>query len=172
MGWLDSIFGGYGNKDVGNQVLEAYFDEAIKYPEFTYASYESWIAYLESRVPEFTDLIGELVNSNSASTTVGQAAERLYALANDSAGQATIPQITATSGGAGNTINWMAAIPEIAQESGSQILTTVQNVGTGALATANMVKYLPWILGGAAVLYIGVFAKAQGGSIGKLLGKK
>ncbi|NJM09359.1 MAG: hypothetical protein HC883_00205 [Bdellovibrionaceae bacterium] len=158
-------FTGPSDASVGREVLGAYFDKAVIFPEFGYSDFDTWLVHLESKVPGYVELIGELVKSNSASTTVSQAAERVALLGNQSGGLATVSQITQAAGGRGDTINWMAAIPEIAQDTLSDVADTAselaQNVGQGVLGTANMIKYLPWILGGAGALYLIVLGKSH-----------
>lgn len=152
-------------KSVGDDLLTAYFNEASKFPEFAYPSYDAWMAFLLSKVPDYVELIGELVLNNEASTSVDQARDRMVQLANESGGQASIPQIVQAAGGRGDTINWMSAVPEIASNTAIDLAETageiVQGVGTGILSTAKLAKYLPWILGGAAALYIAVVAKGH-----------
>ncbi len=162
MSFLDSWFGGQSNAVVGERVLREYFDEASNFSEFTHPSFEAWVSWLSARVPDFVDFIGELVNGNSASTSIDGAVERVRDLANTSAGQATIPQIVQSAGGSGDSVNWAAAIPEIASESVQDLGEAVQNVGSGVLSTANMMKFLPVILLGGAALYIYVKANKSG----------
>lgn len=156
------FFGTASNKDTGLDILHSFYDEAKNYVAFTYPDFDSWMSYLDSRVPNFAELIGELVLSNSASTTVDQAKSRLYQLANRSGGEASIPDITKTAGGSGDTINWLAAVPEVTIESVEDVAELAQSVGQGVASTLNATKYLPWILGGAAVLYIAVMAGSKG----------
>ncbi len=172
MSFLDSIFGSTP-ETVGRDVLTGYYNEAINFPAFTHPSFDAWIAYLDSRINEnFALFIGELVESVSASSTVSQARERLAQLANSSGGEATIPQLTATAGGRGDTVNWMQGVQDVTVdtvEDVAQLATdTLQNVGEGVLGTMKLVKYLPWILGGAAALYVFVLAKSHGGAVGKI----
>lgn len=171
MSFFDSLFGGSSNNDVGRKLLMAYYQEAKNYPAFNYPSFEAWSAYLISRVPDFVTFIGELVNMNYASTTVGDAESRLVQLANSSGGEATIPQITKAVGGTGDTINWGAAVEEVSVETiadaAEQLSEVAQNVGTGVLSTVKLVKYLPFILLAAGGIYIFTIAKSHG----KLLGK-
>lgn len=146
---------------VGQRLLSAYYNQAINFPEFPWTSFDLWLAHLNSKVPEFDKLVGELVKMNYASTTEAQAQDRLVELANQSAGEASPSQIVAVAGGKGDSINWSAAIPEIASESAADVTAVVQNVGKGVLGTLNMTKYLPWILLGAGALFI----YTQGGAI-------
>lgn len=172
MSYLGSIFDGASDEDVGTQLLSAYYNEAIKSPDFTYTTFDSWLTYLNSLVPDYASLIGGLVKGNSASTTIDQAQNRLMQLADASSGQASVSQITATAGGSGDTINYSAAIPEVALESATEAaqyaVQVAQDVGQGVSSTLSLVKYLPWILGGAAALYIFTMAKSQGKSVSKL----
>lgn len=171
-GILDWLTGGGSDDSVGLEVLSAYFNEAVKYPEFSFSDYDSWIAWATAQVPDFQNFVGSLVNMNSASTTADQAATRLTALANNSGGQATLPQIVSSAGGNGDSINWAVAIPSIATQTTADVAayaaTVAQNVGTGVMGTLSLVQYLPWILGGAAALYIFTIAKTQGGSLSRL----
>lgn len=156
--------------DVGNQVLQAYFLEASKFPEFGFGDYDAWITSEQTKVSDIVELIGQLVKGNYASTTVDQAASRVQQLANSSGGQATPSDIIAAAGGKGDTINWSAAIPEVgaqtAKDTAAYVATTAQNIGQGVMATTSLVKYLPWILGIGAGLYIFTVAKTSGHSLG------
>lgn len=147
------------DKDVGGEVLQAYFDEAVKFPEFGFGTYDAWLISLQTKVSDILDVVGGLVNANSASTSVAQSKTRMAQLASDSGGQATIPQIVAASGGQGDTVNWMQAVPEIASDSIKDLGTTVQTVGQGLLSTLSLTKYLPFILLGGVALYIGIVAQ-------------
>lgn len=171
-GLFDIFSSGPSDADVGNQVLSAYYNEAANFPEFSgYPTYEAWTTWLDSQVPDFVTFIGNLVNMNVASTTPGDAATRLAQLANSSGGQANISAITSTAGGSGNTVNYMAAIPEVAEQTAVGVVTTAANVaanvGGGVLDTLNLAKYLPWILGAAAGLYIYTMAKSSGKGVGE-----
>lgn len=161
------------DESVGNEVLSSYYNEAIKFEGFQYDSYETWVSWLNSRVPDFVSFVGELVKSTSASQSVGDAVERVALLANSSKGMATIPQITQTSGGRGDTVNWAQGIPDIVGETlydaGEAVITTAQNVGEGALSTLKLTKYLPYILVGGAALYLALLAKGQSKAISKAL---
>lgn len=168
MGLFDSWFQP-SDSSVGQQVLEAYYYEASKFNDFNFQSYDDWVNFLNSKVPEFPAMIGELVNMNVASTTVDGAVERAAQLANETSGQASVSQITQAAGGKGDTVNYMAAIPDVGLASGAQLVDTFQNVGSGVLSTANMMKYLPWILGAAGAIYLYSMGSATGGSIGSLL---
>lgn len=171
MALFDFFASGPSDKDVGHEVLRAYFEEASKFPEFGYTDFDSWLVFLQSRVPDILELVGGLVNANAASTTVSGSAERMAQLGNESGGQATIPQLVAVAGGKGDSINWAQAVPEIAVETlsdvGSEAYTLSKNIKSGVLDTANMVKYLPWILGGAGILFIMGWSRSSGAEIGK-----
>lgn len=175
MSFFDSIFGGTSTPGgVGSQVLQGFYDQASTFEGFDYPSYEAWLAFLVSRVSDIVTLIGELVISNSASTSINDAISRVKQLAEDSGGQASIPEIVAAAGGTGNTINWSSGVPEIisatVKDTAALAVETAQNVGLGVTSTLNLVKYLPWLLGGGAALYIFVLAKSSGGGIAKSLG--
>jgi hypothetical protein len=139
---------------VGESILRAYFDEAINFTAFGFSDFDAWITYQKSRVPEVVELIGELVISNSASTTVAQAENRVRDLANQSGGSATKPQIVRAAGGSGDTVNWFELVPEVASQSVQDVVSTIQNVGEGVIGTVKLTKYLPWILLGAGALFI------------------
>jgi len=172
MSFLDAIFGSTP-ESTGKNVLTGYYNEAIKFPNFTYRSFDSWLAYLDSRINEnFAKFVGELVESVSASSTVAEARERLVQLANSSGGEATIPQLTASAGGRGDTVNWIQGVQEVTVdtvEDVSQLATeTLQDIGEGVTDTMKLVKYLPWILGAGAALYIFVLAKGHGKAVGRI----
>ena len=162
------LFDWFTNSDesVGKNMLEAYYDEASNFTAFTHGTFDAYLSWLNARVPDFPAFLGELVRLNYASTTEGDAIDRLVELANSSGGEATIPQITTAVGGRGDTVNWAAGVPEIAYETiedaSAQASEIAQNVGQGVLSTLNLTKYLPWILAGGAVLYIAVLAKGHG----------
>lgn len=172
MSLFDFFGGGDSDKAVGEKILTAYFDEASKFPSFTHASLEAFLVWADSVIPDFAAFVGQLVKSNYASTTIDEAANRLVDLASQTSGTARLQDIVSAAGGQGNTVNWVGGIPEIAAASGSQIVSAVQNVGTGVLSTANLMKYLPWILGAGAGLYIFTLAKSSGSTIKKLTGGK
>lgn len=168
---LFDIFSSNSDADVGNEVLQAYFYEAQKYPEFTYGSYEAWLTYMDAIVPDFAAFIGKLVNDNYASTTVDQAKDRVRQLANSSIGQAKIQNITAAAGGKGDQVNWAAGVPEIvgetAKDAAQYAVNTAQAVGQGVMSTTALLKYLPWILGAGAALYIVTVAKGHSKFLGR-----
>jgi len=155
---------------VGDSLLKAYFEEASAFAEFSFADYEAWLTWLKSRVPDLALLIGELVISNVASTSVDDSRERMISLANQSRGQATIPELVQAAGGRGDSVNWGAGLPEIAINTTTDVAAlateVAQNVGQGVISTMKLAKYLPWILGGSLVLYIVV----KGGGL-RLLNK-
>lgn len=162
-----SWFGGDDPVQVGREVLSAYYDEAVKFPEFGYPSYEAWIEKLNSTIdPEFEKFIGDLVLMNSAATSPSMSADATRFLANQSGGTASVPQIVKAAGGDPNVVNWSAALPEIAVETTQDVVhlaqEVAQNVGQGVIGTVKLAKYLPWILGGAAALYVFVIAKGHG----------
>lgn len=170
MGLFD-IFGN-SDKSTGNTVLTSYFNEAKNYPEFQFSDYDAWITWASSQIgSDFETFIGNLVNLNYASTTPSDSSVRLATLADQSGGQATIPQITSTAGGSGTTVNWVAGLPQIVADSAADAAVlaanVAQNVGTGVISTLSLVKYLPWILGGAGILYIYSLGKGTGKSFGK-----
>ena len=178
MGIWGGWFSGSNPTATGEKLLKAYFFEAQKFPEFTHPSFEAYVTFLKSRVPDIVETIGELVESNYRSTTVEQAETRMRILANQSGGKATIPQLVQTAGGSGDTINWWAAIPEVAQDTaiqaGSELLESAQefkegagDVWEGGVGTLKVMKYLPWILGGVAVLAIGGYFIAAGSQTGR-----
>jgi hypothetical protein len=110
---------------------------------------------------------------NSYSTSEGSAKSRLVDLARKSEGTASLSQIISAAGGAGDTINFYQAIPTITQETGAEFVQqgaqAFQNVGAGVLSGANLLKYLPWILGAGAVLYVYTVASRHGKSSAKLI---
>jgi hypothetical protein len=170
MSFLDNIFGNsIDSQTVGQKVLTAYYNEASNFSEFTYPSYEAWMAFLVSRVDDIVTVIGDLVIGNSASTTIGEAENRVASLANQSGGQATIQEIVSAAGGRGDTVNWFEGaqdvISQTAQDAAQLAMDTAQNVGEGVISTTKLVKYLPWILGGAGVLYI--YFNAKGFKLGR-----
>lgn len=166
MSMFDWFSGEVSDKAAGTQVLQAFYNEASQFPEFTYGTYDAWLVWLNSKgVPDFDAFVGELVKSNVASTTIEQAASRVADLANKTGGLASNTQIVSAAGGKGDTINWSEAIPDIAYQSGVDALSAVQNVGEGVLATLNVTKYLPWILGAGGAIYLIFLAKSMGGKI-------
>lgn len=159
------------DEEVGNEVLKAYYDEAYKFSDFNHATYEAWVNWLNSKVPGFVADTGALVKMNSASTSVEDSQDRMIYLANKSGGKANVAAITMAAGGNGSTVNWSAAIPDVASETAKDILAVVQTVGDGSLATVKLLKYMPWILGGAGALYIVFLAKGTGRSVGRSIEK-
>lgn len=160
------------NRDLGIDLLRSYYDYARLNAGFNYSSFDDFISKAEAKVPDFATNIGELVNMNSASTTQGEARNRLIDLANKSQGTASLSQIVTAAGGTGDTVNWTQAIPEIAVETGTNLVTTtsdiLQSVGEGSIATLKLFKYLPWIIGGAALLYVAFMAKSHSDLIKKV----
>jgi len=146
------------NKELGLSLLQSYFDEARNFSEFPYNDFSGWVSELNSKIPDFDVLLGELVKSNYASTTEGQAHNRVIDLANQSSGQATPQEIVGAAGGRGDSVNWLGGIPEIAMDTVSDAVSQTseafQNVGTGVFGTLNIMKYLPWILIGGGALFI------------------
>ena len=168
MSLFDFLTGGPSDKDVGTQVLQAYFNEAVNFPEFTYGTYDAWLVYLNSQgIPDFDVFVGNLVNSNKASISPSDAAQAVADLANMTSGMASNTQIVATAGGRGNTVNLSQAIPDVAIQSATDLVKATQNVGQGILSTAKLMQYLPWILGIGGVIYLVAMGKSMGGSVGK-----
>lgn len=145
-----------GDRDSGLSLLRAYFNTAKLFSSFGYPSFDAFITYAESKVPNFATNVGELVRMNKYSTTESEAQNRLTDLANKSQGKASLSQIIGAAGGTGDTVNWTAVVPDVAVEVGQNVVTTgseiLQNVGTGVVSTLNLVKYLPWILGGVGIV--------------------
>lgn len=170
-----SLFDWFGSANdpvqVGRKVLTSYYDEASKFPDFGFQSYESWLTMLNNIDPEFEKFIGDLVLMNYASTSPEMSADSVRQLANMTGGTASVPQIVKASGGDPNTVNWSAALPEVAVETAQDVAVlaqeVAQSVGQGVTSTLKLTKYLPWILGGAAAIYIAVLAKGHGSLFGK-----
>lgn len=173
MNGLFDFFSSSSDSDTGRTVLQAYFDEATKYPAFKFTDYDSWITWATTSLggQNFQDLVGNLVNINYAATSVSDSADRVANLANQSGGTANLQSIVSAAGGNGNTVNWGAAIPEVTvntlSDTAAYLTTAAGDIGTGVMGTLSLTKYLPWILGGAAVLYIYTIAKSSGGGIGR-----
>lgn len=171
MGIFDIFSSDDSDSAVGKRVLQAYFDSAVSFPEFQFGDFDSWLTWLNSRVPSFDEVIGNLVKINYASTTEGQAQDRVALLANQTGGQANVSDITLAAGGKGDSVNWGAAIPEVGAQTVSDTIKygteVLQNTGTGVMSTLALVKYLPWILGGAAAIYIFSFGRTSGKKLGK-----
>lgn len=159
------------NVSVGEQVLKSYYNEAIKFPEFGFSSYEAWINSIKSKIPDYVELVGDLVIMNYASTSLEDSMDRAAQLANQSGGQASTQEIVMAAGGRGDTVNWSAGIPEITSGAAETLTDTFENIGEGVLATGNMLKYLPWILGAAGALYVYTWAKSSGGAMGGSVGQ-
>jgi hypothetical protein len=147
----------------GQTLLQAYFDAAFGLPGFTYQSFPEFVSGLEAQVPDFQSNMGELVRINVASTTLGQAQSRLRDLAVKSNGQANVSAITQAVGGSGDTVNWSEGLKVVVSETAGQVADIASTAASGALAavktSAGLVKYLPYILGGALLLYGYVMVK-------------
>lgn len=167
LGFFDWFGGGDSNYDVGKEVLMAYFDEASNFSEFTFSSFEAWESWLNSRVPDLVAFVGELVKSNVAATTVGQAADRVANLANQSAGQATIPEIIKAAGGSGDTVNWWAGVPEVASGIAEDTVEVFQEVGEGVIGS---LKYMPLIIAGVAIVGAWAYFSSVGSKHGAATG--
>lgn len=155
--------------DLGLKIAMAYGDEAGKYSESKYRSGDEFVEYAVSKIPDYLETIGSLVKANVASISQSDAIEGVIRLAKRSKGQASLPQVVTAAGGHGDTINLWQAVPEIATETAKDIVEetseVVQAVGTGALATLKLTKYLPIILGiGGAIYFFGdkLFKKRRG----------
>jgi hypothetical protein len=164
------------DRTVGLRVLTAYYNEASQYPStFPYTTFNDFLAWAELGSALATD-IGTLIRQTSSNFTnsESQATASVVALADQSQGQASQGNIMQAAGGQSN-INWSSAAPvlalDIASATGTQALSVAQNVGTGALGTLNLLKYLPWIVLGYGALYVFSFGKSSGGSLGKAAGK-
>jgi hypothetical protein len=145
--------------DSGTRILSAYFESAKEFPEFQYADADSFIEALNQKLggEDFALNIGEIVRLNYASTDESTAISRVQNLAQVSRGTANPSQIIGIAATTGSdTINWSAMLPEVAiqtaQDLAEETVEIAQAAGEGILATGKTLKYLPWILGGAAVL--------------------
>jgi hypothetical protein len=163
---LFDFFSGQTPEQTGRDVLLSYFNEAKNFPEFQYKSLDQWISWLNSKVPAFPIVIGDLVIGNYASTTKSQAQSRVAMLANKSGGKATIPQIVQAAGGSGEKVNYYAAVPEVAKASGKELVSIAQDVGAGVVGTLRLAKYLPVILLGAGAIAIYAYASSAGRVVG------
>lgn len=170
MGLFD-LFSSTDSTSVGLEILRAYYDEAKNYPEFTYKSFDEWLAAIRLKVSDIVTVIGDLVLQSSESTSVSQSKARVAYLANQSGGKATLPQIVSASGGTGS-VNISAAIPAVAKQSAKDVAKIAQNVGTGVISSLNMLKYLPVILIGGGVLAIYFYATSAGKTTAMLRGRK
>jgi hypothetical protein len=159
-----------GDRDSGLRILRAYFDTSRNYPTFIFADFNSFISSLEQKTGyDFPSHVGELVRMNYASTTESEAARRVSALADSTQGQASASQMIASAGGKGDTINLSAAIPEVASATGAELVSMTQDIGAGLTGTIKALKYLPWILGVGAVIYIVFIAKKHGEVLDKVM---
>ena len=186
-----SLFGSTTPADAGATILQAYFNAASQFSTFEYPDYGSWMDYINvdlNQGPDFASDVGNLVLNNSASTTIGQATDRVVALANSSSGDASPSDIIGTAGGVGSSYspNILAAIPAVATSTATQIATGAVtgaeavgnlaiNTAKGAVSTVNilasLMNYLPIILVGAGALYlysmrkeVGIVNRVLGGS--------
>lgn len=162
--------------EMGTDLLRAYYDTARNYVEFSFLSFEEFLNDADSKIGMFAELVGELVSGNKYSTSEGQAKKRLQDLAMKSKGQASYSQIVAAAGGSGSSVNWTGMAPDLLSEVGTNVVDyatdTLTDVGTGVKSTIRLVKYLPWILGGVAVIYIISFARNNSGAISKFIERK
>lgn len=159
-----SAISGGSDTDIGSRVLQSYFAAAKMFSNFAFGTFEEFAKYLNSKAGyDFVSHVGEVIRDNYASTDESDAMARLNDLASKSQGAATVVQIMQAAGGSGTSVNWSAGLPEIAANAGAEFVSVAENVGAGLLSTANAVKYLPYILGAAAVLFIVVKAKGPGG---------
>ena len=144
--------------DLGLKVVTAYATEALKYPEFKFSSVDEFITDATSKISDYLETVGSLVKANVASISQDDAVNSVIALADKSRGQASLSQIVMAAGGHGDTINYWQAVPEVAEETATDIVKetkeVLQDVGTGALATLKLTKYLPWVLGVGGLLYL------------------
>jgi hypothetical protein len=162
------------DQKVGDDIMLAFFDEAVNYPGFQYSDYTTWITATTGYDPTFVSGLGQLVKSNYASTSVSGAIDRVRELAATSQGMAKPQQIIMTAGTSGG-VNWAAAIPEVGYETVKDVATQAteiaQDIGQGTLSTLKLVKYLPIILLGAGAIYLVVMARTTGGSLGRSVEK-
>lgn len=169
-GMFDWFTGGSSDEEVGLRLLEAYYDEAKNFPSFAqFANFDQWMNHVHSKVADLQTLLGELVNSNYASTSVDSAVSRVRDLAYKSEGTATLSKLVQAAGGSGDTINWSAMITEVGGDAISDLTDAAQSVGEGVLGTFSAMKYLPWILAAGGALFI--YSYAQGGGIAKITKK-
>ena len=109
-------------------------------------------------ISDYLETVGSLVKANVASISQDDAVNSVIALADKSRGQASLSQIVMAAGGHGDTINYWQAVPEVVEETAKDVVKetkeVLQDVGTGALATLKLTKYLPWILGVGGLLYL------------------
>lgn len=164
MGWSFSEFfsSSTTDRELGLSILRVYYDEAKYYSSFGYKSFDEFLSYAESKVEGFATNVGELVRMNTYSTSESEAMSRVKDLAQKSQGLASLSQIIAASGGSGDTVNWSAVIPDVVADSTQQAGQLVQSVGTGVSGSLEMLKYLPWIIGGLALVYVVIVASQQG----------
>ena len=141
-------------------LMQAFYDKAQSF-QIPYASFDAYLTDAEKKVPEFAANLGELVRINSLSTDMTSAVTRMQDLAVKSKGLASLSAQVMAAGGTGDTVNWSELLPSVAGDVASTGLNVLENVGHGVLGTLNLVKYLPWILGGAAILYFVISKKTE-----------
>lgn len=169
MGWsFSDLWGGdeSSDRELGIELLRTYYEAARIHPGMVHSSFDAFLSSSESIVPQYADLIGELVKSNKYSTSVSEAKNRLIDLATKSKGTAALQQIVQAAGGSGDTVNWTGIIPDLSKDVATEVMTEagefLQNTGTGVMSTLNLVRYLPWIVGGAAIIYLVIVASKHG----------
>lgn len=166
----------------GQELLRAYYD-AVKEFNDIFPTFESFMAKLKSvQGNAFVDeFLGMAVRFNKDHVSMDKAKELLETIAYETGGQIPAnPQSVFAK-----VINEYAADPsvvrvviqnfvpltwDVAQQAVATAVDVSQNVGSGVLDTARMLKFLPYILLGAGALYIvsrGAGAKSLKGIMSK-----
>lgn len=162
----------------GQELLKAYY-EAVSQFNDTFPTFESFMSKLKSvQGNAFVDeFLGMALRFNKDHIDMDKAKELLETIAYETGGQVPAnPQSTFSK-----VLNEYTANPsvlrvvienfvplslDIAQQTAQTAVDTAQNVGAGALGTLNMLKYLPYLLIGAGIIYI-VSSQAGGKSLVK-----
>ena len=161
--------------DTGVRLFTAYFDEASKYPAFSskYSSIDDYLSHLEKG--DAVTTAGSILRNSNLSTDENDSVARLIELANSHKGEALDSVVLQTIGGHYDTLKAGAFVSAAggqlvedigakAVEVASGITDITQNVGAGLLSTGKVLRYLPWVLGAAGIIYIAsnaYFSKAR-----------
>ncbi len=174
MSFLDWFSSEKSDRETGIAILESYFDEASKFSSFPYGSLDAYVTAIESKIPGYADLLGQIQKANYASVSLDDSKELARELANASGGTAK-PQDIMSKTTNSSGINWSAAIPEVTSNTvsdvGDKLYEVAQDVSTGTFGTLKLLKYAPYIVLGGGALYLVFMAKSMGGGIGKSVGR-
>lgn len=164
--WMSSAPAAPANDaEVGENALKAWFKYALSYPDNFTMSYDELKNYVLAKSPAFFDGLGLAINSIGLSSDKVDSTMQMLA----DKGEGRLPENFSAFfnaiGKTGSDVSFWDAIKYTIKETSSQVVdnaystaqdisSSVSDIRSGVFSTASALKYLPWILGAGAALYI------------------